>query len=596
MRTPPFRAMPPSHQLLLVLFALAVFACDARESSPGARKPLVTARTNPEPIDPARAIQAQTPTVKAPPLAFRAQELPFRYDRGESGSAWPVEVTGGGVGLLDFDHDGDLDLFFAQGVPLPVGSRTDPPADVLLRNDGDGRFNDVSTEAGLSSKGYGQGVTVADFDGDGDPDVYVTRYGTNTLWRNDGGRFTDATAEAGVGCPLWSLGAAFLDYDADGDLDLFVANYFAFNPADAPFERNADGRPEYGPPGQFDGLPDVLYRNDGQGRFTDVTDQAGVAGTGRGMGVLATDLDGDGRPDLLVANDAEANAVWRNRGDGTFEEVANDWGLALNGEGQPEANMGIALGDTDGDAIHDVIITHFVGEHDTLWRGLALPGGGIHFQDQTFQSGLGTDSKPLTGWGLALADFDLDGRLDLMVTNGHIRQERGQPYAIDNPPLLWHNQGNGRFANVTSTAGPYFQQLHSGRGLACGDLDGDGDLDLVIVHHRAPSVVLWNESPRRGHSLGLDLRGQGRNPDAIGARVTVTVGRQTLIRSIDSGGSYLSSHDPRIHLGLGPANRVDRVEVRWPSGQIEARSDLPADRVVHWIEGAPETTGTASSR
>ncbi len=273
-------------------------------------------------------------------------------------------------------------------------------------------------------------------------------------------------------------------------------------------------------------MPDVLYRNEGGGCFRDVTAKAGVAGAGRGMGVLAADLDGDGRIDWLVANDAHSNSLWRNRGDGTFEDVAERLGLAVNGQGVAEANMGIAFGDTDSNGLPDVLITHFFGEHHTLWRAFASTDGGILYQDQTGEAGLAIDSRPLTGWGTALADFDSDGLNDLVATNGHIRREPSQLYRYENPPILWHNAGGGRFANVTATAGDYFRERHIGRGLACGDLDGDGDLDLVIVHHHKPSVVLWNESPRKGSFLQLKLRGNPPNRDAIGARVTARVARK----------------------------------------------------------------------
>jgi hypothetical protein len=538
---------------------------------------------------------APGPSKEAPKaLVFRPQELPFRYDRGETGAAWPSETTGGGVGLLDYDGDGHLDLFFAQGGPLVPRGGQMPMADVLLRNMGEGRFEDVSTAAGLVPRGYGQGVTVADYDGDGDPDVYVTRYGRNTLWRNDGGRFTDVTDKAGVGCPLWSLGAAFLDYDRDGDLDLFVANYFAFDPRKAPFNRDpSTGAALYSMPRDFDGLPDVLYRNDGEGNFTDVTARAGVAAKGRGMGCLAADFDDDGWTDILVANDAEPNALWRNRHDGTFEDVAPAWGISVNGQGQCEANMGIAHGDHDGDGREDVIITHFFGEHATLWHDERLADGATLFEDRTQEAGLAVDTLPTTGWGLALADFDQDGALDLVVTNGHIRPEPSQTYTYENPPLLWRNTGRGgRFINVSAAAGPFFAGRHLGRGLAAGDLDGDGDLDVVIVHHHAPSVVLWNETPGRGNFLILDLRGAGKNRDAVGAKLVARVGGRTIVRSLAGGGSYLSSHDRRIHLGLGQAGRADHIEIRWPDGRLETRDDVPAGSTVLWAEGGE---GSAAS-
>ena len=519
-----------------------------------------------------------------PPLRFTAQDLPFRYETGDSGAKWPVEVTGGAVAMLDYDGDGDLDLFFPQGVPLPVGSGPNPPADCLFRNDGGLKFTDVSEAVGLSSKGYGQGVAAADYDADGDVDIYVTRYGMNTLWRNDGGRFVDATAEAGVGSELWGLGAAFFDADGDGDLDLFVVNYFDFDPAKAPFARKADGSPEYGPPSGFSGQPDVLYRNEGDGTFTDVSASAGIAGDGRGMGVLATDLDGDGLLDVLVANDAESNAAWINQENGTFSDEATPLGLDLNGEGQAEANMGIALGDLDGDGLRDVAISHYVGEHDTLWRARALPNGGRVYVDSTFAAGIGSGSLPMTGWGIAAADFDLDGHPDLVVANGHIRAEANQEYDVANPPLLWRNRGDGRLLDVSDTAGPYFRARHQGRGLAVGDLDGDGDLDFVIVHRDVPAVLLRNDSPRLGHWLILDLRGASSNFDAIGATVEVEAGGRTFVGGVDGGGNYLSADSRRVHFGLGPADRVDRVVVRWPSGRVEERVGMGVDQVVEWAE------------
>jgi hypothetical protein len=521
-----------------------------------------------------------------PPIVFRSQQLPFTYFRGDSGDAWPVEATGGGVGLIDFDRDGDLDLFFAQGVQLPVGkvAAKDSPADVLLRNDGQGQFVDISKRVGLSSKGYGQGVTVADFDGDGDADVYVTRYDRNTLWRNDNGMFTDVTDLAGVAPKVWSLGAAFLDYDCDGDLDLYVAAYFGFNPKDAPFDRDpATHAAIYAMPSRFGGQSDLLYRNNGDGTFTDVSKAAGIVDDLRGMGVITADMDGDGRVDIFVANDAQNNSLWRNKGDGTFENVAETLGIAVNAHGIAEANMGIAHGDTDGDTLPDILISHFYDEHHTLWRPRDVSGRGWFYQDQTAEAGLAIDSRPLTGWGVAFADFDQDGQLDLIVTNGHIRHEVSQTYKYENPPILWQNRG-GRFRNVTASGGPYFQSFYQGRGLAVGDLDGDGNLDVVVVHHHTPSVILWNETLSSDHWLRVRLTGAKKNRDAIGARILAKVGDRSMVRTVDGGGSYLSSNESVAHFGLGSATKVDALEVRWPSGKVETKSHLPADTLVEWAE------------
>lgn len=575
------------------LLSLALSGCTTR-TEPAVSKPAHPGERASR--VPSTGPEHPTPAEKAASLiSFRVQALAFQYLRGETGAAWPSETTGGGVAILDGDGDGRPDLFFCQGGPLRPTPGQQPTADVLLRNVGGGRFEDVSSQVGLAPRGHGEGVTVADYDGDGDPDVYVTRYGRNTLWRNDHGRFTDVTDQAGVGCPLWSLGAAFLDYDRDGDLDLFVANYFAFDPERAPFRRDPQtGAPQYGMPREFNGLPDVLYRNNGDGTFTDVTAQAGVAGKGRGMGCLAADFDGDGWIDILVANDAEANALWRNRRDGTFEDVAAAWGIAVNGEGQVEANMGIAHGDHDGDGLQDVVITHFFGEHDTLWRKERTVDGSILFEDRTQDAGLALDTLATTGWGVALADFDQDGWPDLVATNGHIRPEPGQTYTYENPPLLWRNSGaRGRFVNVSATAGDYFRALHMGRGLATGDLDGDGDLDLVIVQHHEPGVILWNETPGQGHHLQLDLKATGKNRDAIGTRVVIKTGDRTMVRSVDGGGSYLSSSDRRIHVGLGPATEAERIEIHWPDGKLETRDHVPGNQLLIWRQGAGPERGSA---
>jgi hypothetical protein len=298
------------------------------------------------------------------------------------------------------------------------------------------------------------------------------------------------------------------------------------------------------------------------------------------MGVITADMDGDGLIDIFVANDAQNNSLWKNQGNGKFENVAESIGIAVNDRGITEANMGIAHGDTDGDGLPDVLISHFFGEHHTLWRPRMGATNHWFYSDQTSESGLAVDSRPLTGWGTAFADFDHDGRLDIIVTNGHIREEPTQKFLYDNPPLLWRNRGDGRFLNVTNSAGPYFTTNHQGRGLAVGDLDGDGDLDVVIVHHHRPSVVLWNETKSNHHFLKIRLKGRAKNLQAIGAKVIVEVNAQKLVRTIDGGGSYISGNEFTIHFGLGAATKVDRVEIVWPSGSKQTRENLGVDTVI----------------
>lgn len=538
-----------------------------------------------------QTIQRDRPEVTAPrqlpnssnpirsPITFEVQQLPFEYQRGDTGACWPVEPVGGGVGLIDFDNDGDWDLFFPQGGPLLSDPETSPTHDVLLRNDA-GVFVDVSEQVGLQPRGYGQGVAVADYDADGLCDVYITRYGRNTLWRNRGGHFEDVTSAMGVECPLWSLGATFADFDGDEDLDLFVCNYLHFDPSEAPFARDPEtGQPQYSQPADFPGLPDRLYRNDGD-CFVDVSAEAGIDVDAWSMAVLAADFDLDGRQDFLVAVDAASNLLWRNLGDGRFKDVALLTGIAVNAQGQPEANMGIAFGDVDGNQLADVLITHFWKEHDTLWQAFRDDNGGIYYADSTAKAGLALISRDSTGWGTALADFDHDRDLDLVVVNGHLRRWPDAAYPYENPCRVFANDGAGSFTDVSASAGEYFSQLWQARGLAICDLDGDGAQDLVVVHQHRPAVVLWNRTPNRGGFLQVRLVGARGNKTAIGARVELQSKTGCQIRSIDGGGSYLSASSPHLHLGLGQDESADQLTIHWPNGQTQTLRDLPANQTI----------------
>ena len=516
-------------------------------------------------------------------MSFRAQELPFRYDRGETGAAWPSETTGGGVGLLDYDGDGRLDLFFAQGAPGRRQGPGTPLADVLLRNLGGADSRMSRQRVGLAPRGYGQGVTVADYDGDGDPDVYVTRYGRNTLWRNDRGRFHRCHRRRQAwAAPLWSLGAAFLDYDRDGDLDLFVANYFAFDPSEAPFSRDPQtgARPLRHAREEFHGLPDVLYRNNGDGTFTDVTARAGVAGKGRGMGCLAADFDGDGRLDILVANDAEPNALWRNRDDGTFEDVASPWGIAVNGAGPGRGQHGHRprrprRRRAPGRDHHPLLRR----ARHPLAATNGLPMARLLFEDRTQEAGLAVDTLPTTGWGVALADFDQDGSLDLVVdqrphpprthpdaTPTRTRRCSGATPA-DRRPVRQRLRGRR----------PLLPGRHLGRGLAAGDLDGDGDLDLVIVHHHDPERrPLERDARARAMPSSSTFEAQGKNRDAIGAESSPGSAIGTLVRINRTAAAAISP--PTIAASISAWERpkqVDHIEVRWPDGRVQTRRPCP---------------------
>ena len=488
---------------------------------------------------------------------------------------------GGGVLLIDADGDGRLDVFATNGGPIS-GRGPDPPSR-LFRNEGDGRFADISDKSGAPGPSYAMGGAVGDFDGDGRDDLFVSGWRDQRLYRNaGGGRFEDVTDRAGLRSDRWGTSAAFADLDGDGDLDLYVATYVDFDPAAAPFCAAPDGRRDYCGPEEFAVQPDHLYRNDGDGHFTDVAAEAGIhLSNGRGLGVVVADLAGDRRPDLFVANDGTAGWLFENLGGLRFREVGLDAGVAFDGRGEALAGMGVAVGDLDGDGRSDLAATNFYGRSTVLFQAVG-PG---RYADRSGPAGITAATRGVTGFGVALADLDADGSLDLIQSNGHVldRVRLGIPFAMR--PALLRNQG-GRFVDASGSAGPWFRQPTLARGLAVGDLDGDGGPpDVVVAALDAPLALLRPTSPV-GRSLVLDLRAAPPgHPTAVGARVRARVGGKTLVREVVAGGSYLAAPDRRVHLGLGPAAEADEVEVEWPSGRRETWRNLPAGPPTRLVEG-----------
>jgi hypothetical protein len=514
--------------------------------------------------------------------------LRFTYDNGPSPARQLPETMSGGVALLDYDVDGWLDVYCVQGGAFPPDPQALHAGDRLFRNRRDGTFEDASASTGIAAmaRGYGHGVAVGDYDNDGYPDLFVTRWRGYALYHNRGdGTFEDVTARAGLGGDRdWPTSAAWADLDSDGDLDLYVCHYLVWDAEHPTPCRSSKGATTlaYCSPRDFDACPDHLFRNDA-GRFVDVTAQSGIVDReGRGLGVVAADLDGDRRVDLYVANDTTANYFFRNRGGWQFEEVGLPAGVACSAGGGYQAGMGIACGDLDGDGLPDLAVTNFYGESTTFYRNL---GSGL-FADDTAAVGLAAPSRFLLGFGTAFIDVDNDGRLDLATANGHVNDYRpATAYAM--PAQLFRGGAEGRLVDATGTAGAAWSVPRVGRGLAAGDVDNDGRLDLLIVSQGAPLAYLHNRT-EGGHWVTLRLEGRATNRDAVGARVVVESGGRRQVAWRIGGGSYLSASDPRLHFGLGTAGRVDAVEVTWPSGRVDRYRNLPVD-TGYWLrEGDSE--------
>ena len=501
--------------------------------------------------------------------------LRYTHDSGAAGNLYMPEIMGAGAALFDHDGDGDLDVYLINGGPLPGRDpAADGPRNRLFRQEESGRFTDVTDASGLGDRGYGMGVAVGDVDNDGDLDVFVSNYGPDRLYRNHGdGTFEDASAGLGGGLDGWSCSATFLDYDGDGRLDLYVTQYVAYDPD----KRCTDGagRPDYCGPRMFPPVHDVLLHNEGQGKFAPMAAAAGLhTAIGAGLGVVAEDLDGDGRIDVYVANDGHANQLWRNTGGGKFHDVALLLGSAYNMNGEAEAGMGVVAADLDGDLDLDLFVTHLDEESNTVYSFLGKQG----YDDATAASGLGTGSLPRTGFGVAAPDVESDGDLDLVVANGRVT--RGQGAAFAEPNQLYLNNGSGRFREAAEQGGDFSAAVEVSRGLAVGDVDDDGDLDLLVSNAGGPARLYRNDAPRGGSWLRVRAVDPRYRRDAYGARVTVTGGGRSWLRTVGPGFSYLSSSDPRAHFGLGPLKKVERIEVRWPDGLREAFAGGAVDRDV----------------
>lgn len=519
--------------------------------------------------------------------------IDFRHSDGRSGELYFIETIGSGCALFDYDNDGWLDVYFvtAGATPSLTSAKSASELSRLYRNNRDGTFTDVTEVAGVGHTGYGVGVCVGDYDNDGWTDLFVTGFGGTALYRNTGdGAFEDVTSSAGVYVDRWTTAAAFGDIDRDGYLDLYVTRYCAWT-FDEHHRCHESGYEVYCGPEEFDGDTDVLFLNRGDGTFEDATQRAGIATlAGKSLGVLILDHDTDGDTDIYVANDGTPNLLFSNLGDGTFEEVA--WLVGIDGDdaGNAQGSMGVDFGDYDGDGRRDLIVTNFQRQYNTLYRN---DGGGF-FADVSFIAGLGR-SLPDVSWGTCLFDADNDGRLDLFIANGHIQSNIAEydpttVYAQQNRMYL--NSGPPGFVDVSASSGEGLNIRKVSRGAAFGDIDNDGDVDIVVNNANDTPDILRNDTVG-GSYLLIDLVGSESNARGIGAEVHAFVGDVEIVGEPRSGGSYVSQGDLRVHIGLGTAHLVERLEVRWPSGVVDSIRNVSANRSVRIVEGVGVVDGGA---
>jgi hypothetical protein len=536
----------------------------------------------------------------------KAAGLDFVHFNGMSGEHYYPEILGSGVALFDYDNDGDLDIFVVQGAMLgPDKKLSDalfapqsPLRGRLFRNDSvrhaDGtctlKFTDVTEQSGIDAHGYGMGVAAADFNNDGWVDLYITNFGHNQMWRNNGdGTFTDVTRKSGTDVPGWSCSAAFVDYDRDGWLDLFVGNYVDFRFENKKQCLSSTGAPDYCGPLSFDPLPNRLFRNRRDGTFEDVTVHSQIGSESHGaLGVVCADFDGDGWIDIYVTNDQRPNQLWINQRDGTFKNNALLAGCALNRNGAPQSSMGVDAGDLMGHGFEDLTVTNLTGEYTDVYSN----NGKGWFDDTSYESGVALATRRYTGFGMGMLDYDNDGLLDLFIVNGAVKSIEEQVrqrnrYPLGQPNLLLRNIGNGRFEDVSLQAGTTFSQLMVGRGAAFGDIDNDGDVDVVVVNNSGPARLLINNVGQRKPWIGFRMVGEKHYRDMLGTRVAVfRRNAPTLWRRVHSDGSYCSSNDPRVLFGLGDAPEVTKIRAYWVSGRIEEWSNLPLRQYTTLREGS----------
>jgi len=507
--------------------------------------------------------------------------ITFRHYDGGSGRHYIVEYVSAGLAMFDYDGDGDEDVYFLNGAPLPGSKTSSPPGNALYRNDGDFKFTDVTASAGVGDRGHGLGVAVGDYDGDGDLDLYLNNYGPNVLYRNNGdGTFTDVTRAAGTanGSKV-GAGTNFLDIDGDGDLDLFVSNYVKFSPESHTVHKRR-GFTAYPSPMEYAGDPDTLYRNNGDGSFSDISLESGISRHGgTGMGTVCGDFDNDGDTDIFVSNDVYANFLYVNDGSGRFEESGLTAGVAYDIDANAHGSMAAECGDYDNDGLLDIYATSYQREMATLYRNT---GKGF-FEDRTRAAGAGAGTFSQVTWGTAMVDVDNDGNRDIFIACGHLDSNVEQyddttDYMARN--ILLMNTGAGKFVDFSSRSGDGLEVKRSSRGVAFGDLDNDGDLDAVILNSRSGPTVLRNDVSGDNHWIQIHLRGAGKNRYGVGARVRVVAGDLTQIDEVHSGRGYQGHFGMRLHFGLGKRDRIDRIEVRWIGSGSDILSDVRADQVV----------------